>query len=62
MGSDTDRLLRRRDVEALLSLSRSAIYARLKAGTFPRPVNVGSGSVRWLESEIVEWVQQRKRA
>ena len=62
MASDTDRLLRRRDVEALLSLSRSAIYARLKAGTFPRPINIGSGSVRWLESEIVEWMQQRKRA
>ncbi len=61
MASDTERLLRRRDVEALVSLSRSAIYAKMKLGTFPRPKDVGGG-VRWLQSEVLEWVQQLKSA
>ena len=58
MPSDTDRLLRRGDVEALVGLSRSAIYSKMNLGTFPRPKDVGSGSVRWLLSDVVDWMQQ----
>lgn len=50
-------LLRRRDVERIVSLSRSAIYSKMARGEFPRPVSVGSGSVRWLASDVDRWVK-----
>lgn len=62
MVTDTDRLMRRGEVEHLVGLSRSAIYAKMSNGTFPRPKSVGDGSVRWLHSEVMEWIQQLKSA
>ena len=62
MVSDTDRLLRRREVEQLVGFSRSAIYAKMSNGTFPRPKSVVGGSVRWLQSEVMAWIQGLKRA
>ena len=62
MVVETDRLLRRKEVERLVGLSRSAIYAKMNNGTFPRPKSIGDGSVRWLHSEVVEWIQQLKSA
>jgi prophage regulatory protein len=36
---------------------RSAIYDRIKAGTFPAPRRErGTGTVRWLESDISAWI------
>ena len=40
------QLLRRREVEAQTRLSRSAIYARMAQGEFPRPVRLGPNSCR----------------
>ena len=57
-----DRLLRRREVEQIAGISRSAIYAKMQNGTFPRPKAIGRDSVRWLESEVMEWMQQLKTA
>ena len=50
-------ILRRKQVEARTGLSRSPIYARIKAGTFPKPVRLGSGrAVGWVEGEIDAWL------
>lgn len=59
------RLLRRKQVEQAIGLSRSTIYARLDPNsrhydpTFPRPVSLGSMSVAWVESEIQSWIASR---
>lgn len=53
-----DRLLRRREVEGLVSLSTSAIYRRMSLGTFPKPRDLGGGVVRWLQSDITAWVAE----
>ena len=45
-------ILRRKDVEARTGLSRSTIYQRIKEGTFPAPIPLGSKAVGWVESEI----------
>ena len=45
------------DVIRRVGFGRSTIYARIAAGTFPRPrAEPGTGSVRWLESEVDAWV------
>lgn len=56
------RILRRRDVEDRVGLSRSAIYALMNSGEFPRPAKLTPGprgSVGWLESSIEAWIAER---
>jgi prophage regulatory protein len=51
----TDYLLRRKDVEKIAGISRASIYRLIKAGKFPTPVNLGTGAVRWKQSELIAW-------
>lgn len=51
-----ERLLRLRDVMHLCGLGRSTIYRKIKDTTFPEPVRVGPGAVRWKESAIMAWI------
>jgi prophage regulatory protein len=69
MPSDTDSplpgtltgacILRRPEVEAATGLSRSAIYAGMKAGTFPPAVSLSPKAVGWRTSDIFAWLEQR---
>ncbi|MCJ8005744.1 AlpA family transcriptional regulator [Staphylococcus aureus] len=52
------RLLRRAEVLARVGIAKSTLYLRISAGTFPKPVHLGS-SVRWVESEIDSWIQDQ---
>jgi prophage regulatory protein len=52
-------LLRRKQVEGLTALSRSRIYALMAAGAFPKPVQLGTMSVAWLETEVREWIASK---
>jgi len=45
-------ILRRKQVQARTGLSRSTMYDRIKAGTFPRPVALGPRAVGWPEDEV----------
>jgi prophage regulatory protein len=64
-GAIARRLLRRRQVEVAVALSRSTIYAKLDKktphydSTFPRPIRLGPMSVAWVESEIQNWIESR---
>ena len=53
----TDFLLRRKEVERIAGLSRASIYRLIKAGKFPHPVSLGTGSVRWKQSDVIAWQQ-----
>ena len=56
------RLLRRKQLEQTLGLSRSAIYARLDQNSphhdsnFPRPIKLGTTAVAWVESEVQAYI------
>lgn len=60
-----DALLKRQEVEHITGLGRSAIYARMNPEhpqydpSFPIPVAVGSSAVRWVASEVNDWVAAR---
>jgi len=54
---DVDYLLPRKAVEKFSGLSRATIYRLIKAGKFPRPLSIGTGSVRWRQSDIIAWQQ-----
>lgn len=49
-------ILRLHQVSARVGLGRTAVYSRISAGTFPKPVSLGGGAVGWVESEIDAWV------
>jgi prophage regulatory protein len=48
-----DYLIPRKTVEELSGLSRATIYRLIKSGKFPRPLSIGTGSVRWRQSDII---------
>ncbi len=54
-----DRLLRRRQVEEITSISRSSIYRLMQEGEFPRPVKIGPAAVRWRASDLIAWLESR---
>lgn len=54
-----DRILRREEVETLTGLSRSTLYRRIHAGTFPVPLDLGGGAVGWHESAVLQWIANR---
>lgn len=51
----TDFLLRISEVKRIVGLSSATIYRLIRAGKFPNRVAIGTGSVRWKQSEIVAW-------
>lgn len=55
--------LPRKEVERRVGLGRSSIYQRMANKTFPEPVHdLDTGSVWWLEHEIVAWQTKRIEA
>ncbi len=55
------RMLRAPEVMARTGLSRSTIWRRVRAGTFPAPVELGVNSIEWPASAIAEWLENRPR-
>ncbi len=59
------KILRFAEVRERTGLSRATVYRRVRAGTFPIPLDLGSGQgnyqLGWLEEEIDEWVSARPR-
>lgn len=51
-----DNLLRLADVKLRTSLSRTTIYRRIAAGTFPAATPISEGLVAWYEGDINAWV------
>lgn len=49
-------ILRRKQVETKVGLSRSTIYSRVREGTFPKPVSLGPKAVGWIEEEVNRWL------
>lgn len=57
--TQSPRLLRLPEVQHQVGLGRSAIYQRLKDGTFPKPVKLGARVAAWPASVIDAWIEQQ---
>ena len=62
MMKHSETLLTRREVEAIVKLSRASIYNMMRREMFPVPIRVGPQAVRWKQSEIIDWLEARPRA
>jgi prophage regulatory protein len=56
MTREKDNLLRLVEVRQRTKLSRTTIYRKIGAGTFPRSFPISVGLVAWYESDIDAWV------
>jgi prophage regulatory protein len=48
-------LIKLAEVQKRTALCRSSIYAKVAAGTFPKPVKSGSSSA-WVDTEVQNWI------
>jgi prophage regulatory protein len=46
-------------VSEITGMERSALYERIQRGEFPKPIQIGSAAVSWIEAEVVARVQQQ---
>lgn len=58
----TDRLITRAEVSRRVGLGRSAIYAMMARGDFPRPYRLSPKAVRWSEAEIEKWISNLQKS
>ena len=56
-----ERFLRLPEVMRRVGLSRSTIYASIRAESFPKPIRLGPNAVGWLEDDIDAWMDARIR-
>ncbi len=57
-----ERLLRLPDVESRTGLKKSAIYAAMKARTFPACIKLGPRAAAWPLSAIEGWIAEKIRS
>lgn len=58
MRPDVDALIPITEVTRQAGLSRTSVYERVAAGTFPQPCRLGTNT-RWSEREVQDWIAQR---
>jgi prophage regulatory protein len=56
---NTNAILRRKQVQARIGISRSGIYALMKTGHFPQSIKISTRSVGWLESDIESFIASK---
>lgn len=55
-GQALETLLTAQTVAEKLSLSKRAVFRMRSAGQICSPIRVGTGSIRWRESDIEDWI------
>jgi prophage regulatory protein len=61
MNNSPSKLVRIKTVVELTGLSKSYIYDLANKGVFPKSIQLvpGGTSVAWIESEVLNWIDQR---
>ena len=53
------RYLRLPEVLEMTGMGKTFIYDRMKEGTFPKQIQLGSRSVVWNEQEVIKWMEEQ---
>ena len=56
MSDQPDRILRLPAVLHRTGLTRSTLYRKMEAGTFPRQIVISTRRVGWREAAVGEWL------
>lgn len=60
------KILRLVQLLAMLGISKSTVYDKLNPNsprydaTFPKPIQLGTSSVGWLEFEVISWILSKR--
>lgn len=54
-----DRMLSMSDLELMFDRSRQTINRWVKTGNFPKPVRIGSKTLRWVDRHVTDWINQK---
>lgn len=57
-----DELIDWHEVHRLVGVSRATIWRWSRTGQFPAPRQVGPNRVKWLKSEVSQWIDSRPSA
>lgn len=58
-GQKSIKLIRIGEVSNLTTISKSHIYTLARQGKFPKPRKISVNTSVWLESEILQWMEQQ---
>ena len=61
-GLEEIMFLRLPQVKTITGLSKSSLYALIRANSFPAPVHLGPRTVAWVQSEVKSWAAERAHA
>ena len=61
MTTEPRKIINSKTVGERVPMSRVQRWRRIKAGTFPAPIEVGPNILGWFEDEIEEWLNSRPR-
>ena len=50
--------LRLAELLEVTGMGKTFIYARMKDGTFPKQIQLGSRTVVWSEQEVIKWMEE----
>lgn len=53
------RIMRLPELQETVGLRRTAIYDAVKAGDFPKPVQLSKRAVGWRVEEVEAWLRSR---
>lgn len=54
--------LRVSQIVRILPLSRSTVWRKVRAGTFPRPVKLSDNVTAWPVTDLRAWIEARRTA
>ena len=52
-------IIRLADLEKATGLSKGTTYRLIRKGKFPKPINLGTRAVGWIEDDIAAWQAAR---
>lgn len=59
-----ERLLKFKELNKLIPMSRTILWRRIQKGTFPKPIDLGGGTKNsakaWSENDIQEWIEKQQ--
>jgi len=59
---ESARILRLKQVSAIVGIGRSSIYRKVQEGTFPSPIKLGSARASgWISGDVYEWIDEQIR-
>lgn len=55
-------VIRLPEVLRMCGVSRPSVYRKMKEGTFPKQLKLGTAAVGWLRAEVEQWINEKAQA